>query len=194
MKNADGPRSTYAIIMPLQVGFALELFLAPRVAIHGRARVGVFSLWIVGLHVRFVVVAPFEEFAAHGTLVRRIGLRGRFALSRGIGSGAAGNHRHMRWAGVPRIMQIGRVGWSVCAAPAGLAARMIDWRAHRSNGRWVRREVGVDHRSAMAMAMAVRRARRVEPLARILHLHRRRRQKFGLVRGEGLGRRIRRHR
>lgn len=61
--------NAYAIIMPVQVGFSLELLRAEGVADHGCARVRIFTFWVVCLHVRFPVVASLEEFAADTALM-----------------------------------------------------------------------------------------------------------------------------
>ena len=60
---------TYTIEMPVQIGFSLELLRASGVANHGCARVRIFTIRVVRLHVRFPVVAPLKEFAAHAALV-----------------------------------------------------------------------------------------------------------------------------
>lgn len=67
---------TYAIVMSIEVGLALELLRAGIVTHHCGTRVRVLALGIVRLEVGFPVVAALEELAAYATLVRRL-FRGR---------------------------------------------------------------------------------------------------------------------
>ena len=58
-----------AVVVTVQIRLALELFAAGLVADHGGAGMRIFALRVVSFHVRFPVVAAFEELAADSALV-----------------------------------------------------------------------------------------------------------------------------
>ena len=120
---------TYAIVVPVEIRFSLEFFDTPSVAHHRGARMRIFPLRIMGFHMGFVIVAPFEQLSTHFTLVGGFLLRSRFArLSRRINSRSTGYD--MQWAGIAAVVQIDRIGRGVCAWPAGVSARIFFRRTH----------------------------------------------------------------
>jgi hypothetical protein len=76
----EGRGGAYGVKMSVEVGLALKLLRARRVADHGGAWVRVLAVWVVRLHVRFPVVAAFEKLAASVALVGRFFWRGPLAL------------------------------------------------------------------------------------------------------------------
>ena len=104
--------------MPVQVCFSLKLLRALRVADHGCARVRVFTLWVVCLHVRFPVVASLEEFAADTALMGCFLGGGSLALLLDtIDTGQDGRCVKFRSSGFAHYAHIVAVGWGVRLRP-----------------------------------------------------------------------------
>ena len=51
--------------MSIEISLPLKLFGALRIANHGNARVRILSLRVVGLHMGFPIITPFEELATN---------------------------------------------------------------------------------------------------------------------------------
>ena len=70
----------HAVVVAIKVCFALKLLGARLVTNHGGTWVRILALWVVCLHVRLPIVAPFEEFATDSTLMGRLFRCGPLAL------------------------------------------------------------------------------------------------------------------
>ena len=71
---------TYAVYMSIQISLALKFLRALRVAVLMSTWMGVFSVGIVGLHMRFPVVASFKELATDPALMSSLLRSGSLTL------------------------------------------------------------------------------------------------------------------
>ena len=120
-------------MMSIEIGLALEFLGARCVPDHGRARVRVFALGIVRVHVRLVVVAALEEFAADVAFVSGFFGSGPLTLLLDAGdAGEDGLHVESRQSTV--AVEAGDVPGRVRFGPFARAVQVLGVRGQRGCG------------------------------------------------------------